>query len=100
MLTKSYSGTGATLPFSCYGSDEERAAAGMRAPAATNASDVALGQVWADSKNRADACFHAQNATGSFIGTAFTARDIMSVVDVLEEDKMLRYWGKWKAPPK
>lgn len=66
----------------------------MRAPPATNGSNAALSDAWAEVKNVADACNYAQNATGSFIGTAFTARDIMSVVDVLEEDGMLRYWGK------
>ncbi|KAE8342090.1 hypothetical protein BDV24DRAFT_173957 [Aspergillus arachidicola] len=87
-------GTGNTLPFSCYEDEEERLASGLRAPFATNASDTALGEVWAEAKNRADACVHAQNETGSLIGTAFTARDIMNVVDALEEDGKLRWWGQ------
>ena len=87
-------GTGKTLPFSCYGSTEERYASTLRAPPATNGSNVALSNVWAEAKNVAETCYYAQNATGSFIGTAFTARDIMSVVDVLEEDSMLRFWGE------
>lgn len=87
-------GTGTTLPFSCYESTEERSGAMLRAPPATNGSDVALSNVWAEAKNTADTCYYAQNATGSFIGTAATARDIMSVVDVIEEDGMLRFWGE------
>ncbi|SPO02593.1 related to hydrolases or acyltransferases (alpha/beta hydrolase superfamily) [Cephalotrichum gorgonifer] len=86
-------GTGNTLPFSCYETNEERSASAARAPFATNASNTALGSVWAESQNRADACLHSQNTTGSLIGTAFTARDIMCAVDVLEDDGMLRFWG-------
>lgn len=66
----------------------------LRAPVATNASDVSLGEVWAEVKNKADACTHAQSETGALVGTAFTARDIMNVVDALEEDGKLRLWGK------
>ncbi|KAF9888919.1 hypothetical protein FE257_008088 [Aspergillus nanangensis] len=87
-------GTGNTLPFSCYEDQQERIASHLRLPVATNASDTALGEVWAEVKNKADACFHAQNKTGSLIGTAFTARDIMNVVDALEEDGKLRWWGQ------
>lgn len=92
-LTTCDRGTGNTLPFSCFEDEQERIAAALRAPFATKASDTALGQVWAEAKNRADACAHAQNETGSLIGTAFTARDIMQVVDALEEDGKLRWWG-------
>lgn len=33
------------------------------------------------------------NETGRLIGTAFTARDIMRVVDAIVPDKTLRFWG-------
>lgn len=36
----------------------------------------------------------SQNETGRFVGTAFTAQDTMRVVEVLEEDKMIRFWGE------
>ena len=87
-------GTGNTLPFSCYEDEKERVVSHLRAPFATNASDTSLGEVWAEVNNRADACAHAQNKTGTLIGTAFTARDVMNVVDALEEDGKLRWWGK------
>lgn len=96
-LTTYDRGTGNTLPFSCYKDDEERLASHWRAPVATNASDISLGQVWAEVKNKADACVHAQNETGRLIGTAFTARDIMNVVDALDEDGKLRYFGKCRS---
>lgn len=66
-------------------------------PPVTNSSDSALGTFWAGAKNLADACFETQKTTGNLIGTAFTARDIMSVVDVLEDDGKLRYWGECKT---
>ena len=66
----------------------------MRVSIATNASDTSLGEIWAEVKNIADACVHTQNKTGALIGTAFTAQDIMNVVDALEEDRKLRWWGK------
>lgn len=31
---------------------------------------------------------------GELIGTAFTARDMMRVLDALGEDGLLRYWGE------
>lgn len=66
----------------------------MRAAVATNAYDTSYGEVWAEVKNKADACAHAQNNTGVLVGTAFTARDIMNVVNTLEQDGKLRWWGK------
>lgn len=41
------------------------------------------------------------NERGGLIGTAFVARDLMSVVDALGEDGMLRFWGErwWPVFP-
>ncbi|KAH6893121.1 Alpha/Beta hydrolase protein [Thelonectria olida] len=41
----------------------------------------------------ADSCFKHLNDRGRFIGTAFTARDMLAIVDALEEDGKLWYWG-------
>ncbi|KAI1860287.1 uncharacterized protein JN550_011665 [Neoarthrinium moseri] len=84
-------GTNNTMPFSCYTSQASRYVG--EKPLATNASDVALAEVWAQSSIFVSACETLQNDTGRLIGTAFTARDTMQVVEALEEDKMLRYWG-------
>jgi hypothetical protein len=59
-----------------------------------NSSDVALGRLWARGAINSNLCFQKSNATGSLIGTAFLARDLISVVDALDEDGMLRYWGE------
>jgi hypothetical protein len=36
-----------------------------------------------------------RESIGSLLGTAFVARDLIQVVDGLEEDGMLRYWGTY-----
>ncbi|KAH7161232.1 TAP-like protein-domain-containing protein [Dactylonectria macrodidyma] len=87
-------GTGDTLPFSCYATAEERALAALVNPFLSgNSSDVALGKISAEAQIFSQTCYHAQNKTGQLIGTAFVARDMMQIVDALEEDGMLRYWG-------
>jgi hypothetical protein len=49
---------------------------------------------WANAGITANDCLTAQNLTGEFLGSAFDARDWMSVVDALGEDGLLRYYGK------
>jgi hypothetical protein len=60
-------------------------------------SDTALARLWARGKVDANICrlYGNANETAELIGTAFTARDFMSVVDALDEDGMLRYWGRF-----
>lgn len=87
-------GTGTNLPFSCYDSPEERNLAARLRPSAGNASDVALGTIWAASETIANRCYQRNNQTARLLGTAFTARDIISVVDALGEDGLVRYWGR------
>jgi hypothetical protein len=83
------------LGFSCFATQEERQIASLTNPVILgNSSDVALGKIWAETEVFDSTCDALQNQTGNFIGTAFTARDFMSVVDALGEDGMLRYWGK------
>ncbi|KAK4100362.1 alpha/beta-hydrolase [Parathielavia hyrcaniae] len=85
-------GTSNTIPFSCYDTSVERSIAQLGIVAG-NASDVALGQLWANRQIAAETCYARQNETGGLIGTAFVARDMMCIVDALGEDGMLRYWG-------
>lgn len=88
-------GTGNTLPFSCYANNTLRLAAATAPPViAGRSSDTAQGQMWAKADVFTQTCAIAQNKTGRFIGTAFTARDIISVADALGEDGLVRYWGK------
>jgi hypothetical protein len=77
----------------CY-NETERAQAALKYPKGSNSSDTALGAIWASSGIFADLCYERKKDIGQFVGTAFGARDLMSVVDALDEDGMLRYWGK------
>ncbi|TAQ86409.1 hypothetical protein B7494_g5254 [Chlorociboria aeruginascens] len=83
-------GTGNTLLLSCGETVLDAAASAVTL---SNASDVALGENWAAGGIISYDCFQNGNATGSLMGTAFVARDLISVVDQLGEDGMLRYWG-------
>jgi pimeloyl-ACP methyl ester carboxylesterase len=60
----------------------------------SNSSDVAIGQNFANSEIQASQCLAATEDIGGLIGTAFVARDMARIVDALEEDGLLRYWGK------
>lgn len=60
----------------------------------SNSSEEALGELWATSNITAQACHFARNGTDDLIGTGFVARDMMQIVDALNEDGLLRYFGK------
>ncbi|KAI1746787.1 TAP-like protein-domain-containing protein [Xylaria castorea] len=87
-------GTANTFTFSCFANATGRAQLSSQATFG-NASDVARGQLWAAGKNYADACAEYPEAQerAPLIGTSFTARDAMQIVDAIEEDGLLRYWG-------
>lgn len=86
-----FSGTGSTLPYSCYSNDTDRALA-YQYEFNVNASDAAIGETWVRAGNTAGAC--ALNYKyGPYVGTAATARDHMSVVDALDQDGLLHYYG-------
>ncbi|KAI8629087.1 TAP-like protein-domain-containing protein [Xylariaceae sp. FL1651] len=87
-------GTAETLTFSCFPDASSRSAL-LSQLVLGNSSDVAHGELWAGGKNFADACAEypeAQKRAG-LISTAFTARDAIQIVDAVEEDGLLRYWG-------
>ncbi|KAF7198243.1 putative hydrolase [Pseudocercospora fuligena] len=86
-------GTGNTLPFSCVVTELEAQMLLQRFTQGGNASDTALDTTWAGADLTAAMCKRNGNDTGSLIGTALTARDLISVVDALGEDGMLRFWG-------
>ncbi|KAK8135816.1 proteinase [Apiospora sp. TS-2023a] len=88
-------GTGNTIPFSCYQNETLRRAGQVTVRSdRANSSDATPGRLWAEAQVLANDCGSAlANTTGSLVGTAFTARDFMKVVDALGEDGLLRYWG-------
>lgn len=87
-------GTADTLTFSCFPDVEARGALTGQFTMG-NASDVERGRNWALGKLYADNCAEYPEAQerGPLINTAFTARDAMQIVDQVEEDGLLRYWG-------
>jgi hypothetical protein len=91
----SYRATGNTLSFTCYENEAERAQAISRVPEYVgDASSTSLARPWAHSQIIANKCYTAQSDKhGSLIGTAFVVRDMMRIVDALDEDGMLRFWG-------
>ncbi|KAH8599192.1 hypothetical protein B0O99DRAFT_384751 [Bisporella sp. PMI_857] len=87
-------GTGNTLPFDCKLNDiEVFQALKEQSRWPINADDQTTARIWAQATIEASACHQRANLTGSLISTAFVARDLISVVDALDEDGMLRYWG-------
>ncbi|KAF2009112.1 hypothetical protein BU24DRAFT_359054 [Aaosphaeria arxii CBS 175.79] len=89
-------GTGNTLSFSCYENSTDRALAdvALHNPLANATADgSALGRAFAEGKLFADQCKQMQNATGEYVGTAFTIRDMFRILDNLDEEGRLQYWG-------
>ncbi|KIV88223.1 hypothetical protein PV10_09140 [Exophiala mesophila] len=85
-------GVNFTLPFTCYNSSSERSA---QAPPYTrgNSSDVALGHNFVSAGVSSQHCLRAASDRIGLIGTAYVARDMIRIVDALDEDGLLRFWG-------
>lgn len=94
-------GTGQTIPFDCGASptalleatktsqhkrSEQKLASG-------NLTDYSMDFGWDLAGVQADACYETMKETGQYIGTAFTAREMIKIVDSLGEDGLLRYYG-------
>lgn len=88
-------GAGKTLPFICYENATERTIARLQNPYLNgNHSDITIGSLWASAENFASACYVQSKDIGELVGMAFTARDLISIVDLLGEDGLLRYYGE------
>lgn len=97
VISWDFRGTGETLPVDCFATEAERAMFNDQLLAqTTNGSNVAAGEAWATASWVAAVCknsTHVQDI-GELVGTAYTARDMMHIVDALGEDGLLRYWGE------
>jgi hypothetical protein len=58
-----------------------------------NVTEAFLTEGWDYAGQSADACYAQANETGSLIGTAFAAKDMIAIIDALGEDGLLRYYG-------
>lgn len=89
-------GTGYTIPFACNLDPSDPAPTQKRdigTLVSTNLTEVFLRGGWEAAGMLADYCAGEAGETGTLIGTAFTARDMMEIVDALGEDGLLRYYG-------
>ncbi|EAQ85645.1 hypothetical protein CHGG_06898 [Chaetomium globosum CBS 148.51] len=89
-------GTEKTITFSCFDTPAEREIAGLKFPyLPVDAHETALAETYAGAQATSNICRekYKGNHNPEFIGTAFVARDLMSVVDALDEDGLLRFWG-------
>ncbi|ERF72654.1 hypothetical protein EPUS_05708 [Endocarpon pusillum Z07020] len=90
-------GTGKTIPFDCRIEDPRTTISTRKRDndvlVSGNLTERFLNGGWDTAGVIADACYTAMNGTGSYIGTAFVARDMMEIVDALGEDGLLRYFG-------
>lgn len=83
------------MTFSCFEDPDDRELFFNKYPLPLyGSSDVTAGQLWANTGMFASVCNDTVDGDdGELIGTAFVARDMMQIVDALDEDGMLRYWG-------
>ncbi|KAI4199141.1 MAG: hypothetical protein LQ348_001932 [Seirophora lacunosa] len=86
-------GTSGTIPFSCFSNESARANYNLKAPVYLNSSDTALGAVNAVRATLAQSCQENSADTAELIGTGYVARDMMQIVDALDENGLLNYWG-------
>jgi len=59
-----------------------------------DASGTAIGELWAQGKVLADTCNENLKEVGSLVGTAFTARDTMQIIDALDQGPLFNYYSK------
>ncbi|KAM7193952.1 TAP-like domain containing protein [Naviculisporaceae sp. PSN 640] len=94
-------GTGKTLEFSCFDTIGERfvdfskSEFGPQTALTWDNLETEIPRRWAETHAFANACRNKNkdNNIGELVGTTFVARDMMRIVDSLQEDGLLRFWG-------
>lgn len=88
-------GTGKTIPFDCQypASEANLTRRDTESLVSINVTERFLNGGFEGAAAYAEICYTSANETGELIGTAFTARDMVQIIDALGEDGMLRYWG-------
>ncbi|CAM1505166.1 Fc.00g108030.m01.CDS01 [Cosmosporella sp. VM-42] len=89
-------GTGKTIPFVCDLSQGKQNSPRREFTTSPQKDlySVLQRKAWHDGGILADACGKSQRETGRFLGTTFVARDLLQIVDALNEDGLLRFWGR------
>lgn len=90
-------GTGRTMPLNCTPTSGAALEARDKLVYSLNLTDV-LAQKWDSYLSEAADCGAAHAANGHLYGTAFVARDMLQIVDALDEDGLLRYYGELIDP--
>ena len=65
----------------------------LRSPGFINATDAAIGGQWAIASTIAKSCLKNPKDVGELLGSGYIARDMIQIVDALQEDGLLRFWG-------
>ncbi len=99
-------GTGKTIPFNCSVPAITQPLAERSESVSSNNSDengsyfasanlttIFLNGGWDSAVTLAESCAETQKATGAYLGTTTTAHDMLSIVNALGEDGLLRFYG-------
>ncbi|KAM0718309.1 hypothetical protein Q7P37_006641 [Cladosporium fusiforme] len=93
-------GVGRTIPFSCaaesanltkrdYSLIDESTDMPM-----VDAWSILQNKAWHEAKAFTERCYEAQKETGRFLSTAFVARDLLAISEAVNDDGLLRLWGR------
>lgn len=87
-------GTGKTIPFWCNVSAiaEKEAKRSAHLPQRDLVEYLKDGG-WHKAQLFADQCYEDNRDTGIYVSSAFISRDMLAIVEALEEDGLLRFWG-------
>jgi pimeloyl-ACP methyl ester carboxylesterase len=90
-------GVGRTIPFICDVDWAETRTNNTKKPRSIvwqeDLFDRFDPQGWEAAGLIADACYEQNKETGDFLSSAFVVEDMVRIIDALDEDGMLRFWG-------
>ena len=78
-------GTHKDFPFVCKGAD-------IHFPDATTGN---ITDAWQETAKSEHTCMQEARNVAGYVGTPYTARDTMAILDALPADGKLRYWGEY-----
>jgi pimeloyl-ACP methyl ester carboxylesterase len=82
-------GTRNTLTFRCW----DDPGTGVLTTEWYNSSDTNPDRLWSEATIVSELCYNRLRDIGSHVGMAAVSRDMISIVDALDEDGLVRYWG-------
>ncbi|RFN44157.1 hypothetical protein FIE12Z_11605 [Fusarium flagelliforme] len=88
-------GTGRTIPYVCNVNKtaDSHSRRGIDPLPQADLWEYVKNEAWQSMQAVAEACYESQQENGRFLSTAFTARDMMRIVDALGENGKLHFWG-------